>query len=140
ALQRWLAVQPGGSSLFCHAGAVRHSGKRSRTTGHRNGPGRPTTLRGGLATVRLREDAPGVGTLTANECRDHFERTLAGTKWSVVRALNVLRHSMISCMAASGIDQRIIDEIVGHTSEEMRRRYRHLTPQVKSQAVATVFG
>jgi hypothetical protein len=37
-------------------------------------------------------------------------------------------------------DQRIIDEIVRHTSEEMRRRYRHLTPEVKSQAVATVFG
>jgi transcription initiation factor TFIIIB Brf1 subunit/transcription initiation factor TFIIB len=47
---------------------------------------------------------------------------------------------MISCMAAAGIDQRIIDEIVGHTSEEMRKRYRHLTPALKSQAVVSVFG
>jgi hypothetical protein len=43
-------------------------------------------------------------------------------------------------MAAAGIDQRIIDDIVGHTSEEMRKRYRHLTPAVKSQAVTAVFG
>ena len=57
-----------------------------------------------------------------------------------MRGLHVLRHSMISCMAASGIDQRIIDDIVGHTSEEMRRRHRHLTPQIKSQAVLSVFG
>jgi hypothetical protein len=30
--------------------------------------------------------------------------------------------------------------MLGHVSEEMRRRYRHLTPQVKSQAVLAVFG
>jgi len=47
---------------------------------------------------------------------------------------------MISCMASAGVDQRIIDDIVGHTSPEMQRRYRHLTPQLKSQAVASVFG
>ena len=63
-----------------------------------------------------------------------------GTKWEVVKGLHVLRHSMISCMAAAGIDQRIIDDIVGHTSEEMRKRYRHLTPAVKNQAVMSVFG
>jgi integrase len=43
-------------------------------------------------------------------------------------------------LAAAGIDQQIIDDIVGHQSEEMRRRYRHLTPALKSQAVLTVFG
>jgi integrase len=58
----------------------------------------------------------------------------------MVKGLHVLRHSMISCMAAAGIDQRIIDDIVGHTSEDMRKRYRHLTPAVKNQAVISVFG
>ena len=57
-----------------------------------------------------------------------------------MRGLHVLRHSFISCLAAAGVDQRIIDDIVGHQSEEMRRRYRHLTPALKSQAVLTVFG
>jgi len=57
-----------------------------------------------------------------------------------VQDLLDLLHSMISCMASAGVDQRIIDDIVGHTSPEMQRRYRHLTPQLKSQAVASVFG
>lgn len=140
ALEAWLAIHPGGNTLFCHAGEVRHSSKRSRTTGHRNGKGRPTTHKGRLATVSVRVDAPGVGPLTVNECRDHVGRTLSGTRWSVVKGLHVLRHSMISCLAAAGIDRRIIDDIVGHTSEEMRERYRHLTPALKTQAVAAVFG
>ena len=140
ALETWLAIHPGGNTLFCHSGEVRHSSKRSRTTGHRNGKGRPTTHKGRLETVRLRVSAPGVGPLTVNECRDHLRRTLSGTRWSVVKGLHVLRHSMISCLAAAGIDQRIIDDIVGHTSEEMRKRYRHLTPALKTQAVAAVFG
>jgi len=57
-----------------------------------------------------------------------------------VQDFHDLLHSMISCLAAAGIDQRVIDDIVGHTSDEMRKRYRHLTPQLKSQAVASVFG
>jgi integrase len=52
----------------------------------------------------------------------------------------VLRHSFISCLAAAGVDQRIIDDIVGHCPEEMRRRYRHLMPEVKERSVDAVFG
>jgi hypothetical protein len=43
-------------------------------------------------------------------------------------------------MAAAGVDQRIIDDILGHRSPDMQRRYRHLTLQVKSQAMLSVFG
>ena len=138
--EEWLAVHPGGTALFCHAGDVGRSTKRSGTTGHQSGKGRATTLKGRRATVHTRTQKPGVGPLTASECHDHVKRTLSGSKWSAVRGLHVLRHSMISCLAAAGVDQRIIDDIVGHTSEEMRRRYRHLTPQLKSQAVLGVFG
>jgi integrase len=138
-LTEWLAVHPGGPALFCHAGEVYRSSKRSRTTGHQSGKQRATTMKGRRASIRPRPLAP-VAPLTASECHDHVKRTLADSKWSNVRGLHVLRHSMISCMAAAGIDQRIIDDIVGHTSEEMRRRYRHLTPQLKSQAVLTVFS
>lgn len=140
ALQAWLAVHPGGAFLFCQAGEIGRSKKRSRTTGHQSGELRSKTLKGRLATVKVRADTPHTGPLTASECHDHVKRTLSRSKWSVVRGLHVLRHSMISCLAAAGVDQRIIDDIVGHTSEEMRRRYRHLTPQLKSQAVLTVFS
>jgi hypothetical protein len=38
------------------------------------------------------------------------------------------------------VDQRIIDDLVGHSTEEQRRRYRHLFPDVKQQALLGVFG
>ena len=34
----------------------------------------------------------------------------------------------------------MIDEMSGHQTEEMRRRYRHLTPQVKRAALISAFG
>jgi len=140
ALQAWLAVHPGGHALFCHAGEVERSKKRSRTTGHQGGEGRAKTLKGRLATVSVREGRPEPGPLTASECHDHFRRCLKGSRWQVVRGLHVLRHSVASCLAAAGVDQRIIDDILGHQSLEMQRRYRHLTPELKSQAVVAVFG
>ena len=140
ALQAWLAVHPGGNTLFCHAGQVERSRKRSRTTGHQSGTARAKTLAERQATVHERQDRPEAGPLTPSELHDHFRRTLRGGKWKVVRGLHVLRHSVASCLAAAGVDQRIIDDILGHQSLEMQRRYRHLTPQVKSQAVLAVFG
>jgi integrase len=62
------------------------------------------------------------------------------TKWSVVKGYHVLRHSFISALANKGIDQRIIDELVGHQTEAMRRRYRHLYPQTVASAIKRVFG
>jgi integrase len=93
-----------------------------------------------VATVQVRQEQPEAGPLTPRELHDHFRRTPSGGKWKVVRGLHVLRHSVASCLAAAGVDQRIIDDILGHQSLEMQRRYRHLTPQVKSQAVLAVFG
>jgi integrase len=140
AFSAWLSVHPGGRSLFCQSGEIAHSKKRSRTTGHQNGKGRATTLKGRAASVKKRVTLPGPEPLTVGECHDHFKRTLAGSKWEVVRGLHTLRHSVASCLAAAGVDQRIIDDMLGHVSEEMRRRYRHLTPEFKSQAVLSVFG
>jgi integrase len=62
------------------------------------------------------------------------------TKWAVLKGYHVLRHSFISALANKGIDQRIIDELVGHQTEAMRRRYRHLYPQTVADAVKQVFG
>jgi integrase len=78
--------------------------------------------------------------LKRDEAHDHFRRALAGSKWEVVRGFHTLRHSFISALASRGIDQRLIDEFVGHQTEEQRRRYRHLYPSVKQEAIASVFG
>jgi integrase len=137
-LRAWLAAHPGGTHLCCQPEEVARSKKRSRTTGHQNGDGRATTAKGRLATVRDRE-RPGILPLTAGEAHDHPQRTLAGSRWEVVKGWHVCRHSFISACASRGIDQRHIDEWVGHTTEEMRRRYRHLYPSVQRKALGSEF-
>jgi integrase len=138
-LQQWLANHPGGPYLFTHARIVGRSKKRSKTTGHLGQGKRPTSKKARLATVRVREVMPP-GQLSRTEASDHFKRTLAGTKWANLTGWHVLRHSFVSNCAAAGVDQRLIDAWVGHTTEEMRRRYRHLIPSVEQAAINRVFG
>jgi integrase len=75
-----------------------------------------------------------------DQAHSHYQLTLKGSRWEKVQGWHCLRHSFISNLACSGIDQRIIDEFVAHCTEEMRRRYRHLFPDVKHAAIAQVFG
>ncbi|MEM6799407.1 MAG: tyrosine-type recombinase/integrase [Planctomycetota bacterium] len=72
--------------------------------------------------------------------RYRFNKALAGSKWSKLPGLHVLRYSFASNLAAGGVDQRIIDEWMGHQTEEMRRRYRHLFPDQQREALSSVFG
>lgn len=65
---------------------------------------------------------------------------LKKTRWAVLPGWHCFRHSFISNCAARGVDQRLIDQWVGHTTEAMRRRYRHLVPAVSQAALASVFG
>lgn len=85
----------------------------------------------------LDEDALGMSKYKAQH---HFKKTLARTEWDCVRGFHVFRHSFASNLAAAGVDQRIIDEWMGHQTEEMRRRYRHLFPQQRRSAIELVFG
>jgi integrase len=78
--------------------------------------------------------------LTRNEARHHFTQTLAGSRWEVVRGFHVFRHSFASNLAARGVDQRYIDEWMGHQTEDMRKRYRHLFPKKKEQVFLDAFG
>jgi integrase len=137
-LRDWLKVHPGGQYLFCQPAEVARSKKRSKTTGHQSDNVRPSSFKGRMATVRQR-DRPAPAALTCNEAHDHFKRSLAGSKWEVLKGFHLLRHSFISCLAAAGVDQRIIDDFVGHQTEEQRRRYRHLIPDVKQQAISLAF-
>lgn len=69
-----------------------------------------------------------------------IRRVLHGSKWSVIRGYHIFRHSFVSVLAAAGTDQRIIDEMSGHQTDEMRRRYRHLTPALKRAALLSAFS
>jgi integrase len=138
-LRVFLASHPGGPHLFCHTGPVTRSKKRSKTTGHQSGPRRATTLGERLATVQPREN-PAPSLLTEDEAHDHLKRALSRSRWSVLRGWHVWRHSFIGACASGGIDQRLIDEWVGHQTEEQRRRYRHLYPSVQAEALRSVFG
>jgi integrase len=111
-LQEWLAVHPGGQQLFAQAGVVARS---------------KTSRKGALP-------------VTPDEAHDHLKRALADTKWSIMRGYHVFRHSFISLAASRGIDQRLIDEWVGHQTDEQRRRYRHLYPTTQQEAISRMFG
>jgi integrase len=71
---------------------------------------------------------------------DDFEWFMAGSKWEVLRGFHVFRHSFASNLAREGVDQRTIDELMGHQTEEMRKRYRHLFPEQRENAVRRLFG
>jgi integrase len=78
--------------------------------------------------------------ITPREAHNYFQRALRVSKWSELKEWQLFRHSYISALASKSVDQKIIDDIVGHSTEEQCRRYRHLIPEVKEQAVARVFG
>jgi integrase len=138
-LRQWLKDHPGGPHLFCQTAVVRRSKKRSPTTGHQNGNGRATTLAGREATIVARTTRP-IESLTPNEAHNHLKRALSDTDWSEVRGWHFFRHGFISACATMGIDQRFIEEFAGHMSEEISRRYRHLYPSTKYDAIKKVFG
>lgn len=112
AMQQWFANHPGGRYTFALGSDVPRSGK-TRDLGTQ---------------------------ITRDEAHDHFKRTLAGSKWNKLRGWHVFRHSFCSNCAAKGIDQRIINAWVGHQTEEMVRRYRHLVPNQQQEAIRLVFG
>ncbi len=110
-MQDWFAKHPGGQHAICEP----------------------------VKIIRGKTREVGVP-LTRTEAHDHFKRTLAGSKWSKIRGFHLFRHSFASNLAAAGVDQRIIDEWMGHQTEEMRKRYRHLLPSQQQSAIDLVFG
>lgn len=111
ALTDWLKVHPGGKWLFCHGKVLRSRVKRS-------------------------EPMP----ISRNVANDQLKKTLANSRWEVVRGFHVLRHSLISTLAAEGVDSRLIMDMVGHLTADIHRRYTHLTPKAKEKAIRGVFG
>jgi integrase len=84
--------------------------------------------------------APGPPTpLDSDTAHDHLKASFKGSKWAHIRGFHVFRHSFASNLATAGVDQRIIDEWMGHQTEEMRFRYRHLLPETKRTAIEKLF-
>lgn len=110
-LRKWLKKHPGGNNLICT----------------------PPNL------VRSRTKSEVSEPLTKDQATDFFKRTLGGSKWEVVKGFHALRHSFASICATKGIPQEIIDTWMGHQTQEMTERYRHLFPEESQKAAATVF-
>ena len=82
-----------------------------------------------------------IGTpVTSSELHKHFKQPLKRSKWEVLHGWHALRHSFCSNCAAAGVEQRLINDWVGHQTAAMVRRYRHLFPNKQQQAIQNVFG
>lgn len=90
---------------------------------------------GGQFAFCFRPDRP----LTEQTATKTLRRVLKRSKWKLVRGFHVFRHSFASNSAAAGIDQRIIDEWMGHKTEAMRKRYRHLFQDQRRRAIEAVY-
>jgi integrase len=117
AMDDWMTVHPGGSFTFCLGHISRSRIDKSK---------------------KLKRQRPEP--ITRDEAHDHFERTLKDSKWEKLKGWHTLRHSFISILTSEKCDQRLIDEYVGHTTDEQRRRYRHILPETKQSAIHSVFG
>jgi integrase len=74
--------------------------------------------------------------ITKDEATDHLKRTLKRSeKWNRIHGFHTFRHSFASILASRGHDQRVIDRLLGHQTEAMRKRYQHLFPRQLKAAV-----
>lgn len=79
--------------------------------------------------------------LTPDDLTNHFKSALSNTSWDgKVKGFHVFRHSFASNAAAAGVNPGMIDSWMGHQTEEMRNRYRHLFPKQQQMAIDSVFG
>jgi integrase len=73
--------------------------------------------------------------VTPEQIREQWKQRRPGTEWEYVKGLHVMRHSFASNLAAKGVSQALIDQWMGHTTEEIRARYRHFFPAEKDKAI-----
>ncbi|WZO96114.1 tyrosine-type recombinase/integrase [Isosphaeraceae bacterium EP7] len=91
---------------------------------------------GGASALCLPDGRP----LTVSLADDYFERALKGSRWEkVLRGFHVFRHTFASLLASEGVDQRVIDAFMGH-STEIRVRYQHLFPKDRASAIGRLLG
>jgi integrase len=111
-LKEWIAIHPGGQRLFIRS--CRRPNNQFRAKIDMN--------------------------LGVRAVEKFFPRVFKNSKWLVLKGWHVFRHSFCSCCAAKGIDQRKINAWVGHQTEEMAKRYRHMFPDQQHEELASVYG
>ena len=95
-----------------------------------NHPGGYFTIAPPTNMARRKKALAPVNCLTPSQAHHHFETTLQGSKWSVVRGFHVLRHSFGSNLIRSGtVSSDVVAKWMGHATMEMRELYQHLFPQ-----------
>lgn len=82
----------------------------------------------------------GNGNLTWNMATKRFRSTFKDSEWQVLHGWHTFRHSFASNLARRGVPQPHIDELMGHETEAMRKRYRHLFPQDLAESVGRLFS
>jgi integrase len=112
ALKEWIAIHPGGQRLFIRSCRRPNNQFWAKTD----------------------------MSLAAHAVEYLFRRIFKNSKWHVLKGWHVFRHSFCSCCAAKGIDQRKINAWVGHQTDEMAKRYRHLFPNQQHEDIASVYG
>ena len=75
-----------------------------------------------------KEEVPG------HRVYKRFKRIVRGSEYEKL-GIHGLRHSFASNLAAAGVDDRVIDKLMGNVTESMRKRYQHLRPQQKTEAI-----
>jgi integrase len=94
---------------------------------------------GSYTFADFKPDALVASPISNDQASNFFEKTFIRSKWDVLHGWHLFRHSFCSNCAAAGIEQRIINDWVGHQTDEMVRRYRHLFPSRQQEAIAKVF-
>lgn len=88
----------------------------------------------------IKKDASEASAISNDQASHFFGDTFSKSKWDVLHGWHLLRHSFCSNCAGAGIEQRIINDWVGHQTQAMVRRYRHLFPNRQQEAIQQVFG
>lgn len=91
---------------------------------------------GGKYTVCVHPNTP----IAPDEAQRMFEQTTAESKWAVLRGWHVLRHSFASICAMKGLRESTISKWMGHETEAMKQRYRHLFPEVTRAEMGRLFA
>ena len=91
---------------------------------------------GGVYSICRKADSP----MLESTLHEAFKWFFRSSKWSVLHGYHIFRHSFASNLARIGEDQRVIDGMMGHQTDEMRLRYRHLFPEQIKNAIKKLFG
>ena len=78
---------------------------------------------------------PGVGPISRSSLQSAFHRAVLRSGVPKRAHVHTLRHSYATHLLEAGVDLRLIQAYLGHTSPTTTALYTHLTPEVKRRAV-----